>query len=64
VLVRCATDEATLAARVEALAPGKLWFGTTVWQGRPAFRLSVSSWRTRDADIDAAVAQIAAVKAR
>jgi glutamate/tyrosine decarboxylase-like PLP-dependent enzyme len=64
VLVRCATDDATLQARVEALASGKLWFGTTVWQGRPAFRLSVSSWRTTDADIDAAVAQIAAVTAR
>jgi hypothetical protein len=29
-----------------------VWFGPTVWQGRPAFRLSVSSWRTTDADIE------------
>lgn len=33
-------------------ATGKLWFGTTVWQGKPAFRLSVSSWRTTGADIE------------
>ena len=32
-------------------AGGKLWFGTTVWRGKPAFRLSVSSWRTTDEDI-------------
>lgn len=37
-------------------ATGKLWFGSTVWQGKPAFRLSVSNWRTTDADIDRAIA--------
>jgi glutamate/tyrosine decarboxylase-like PLP-dependent enzyme len=60
VLVRGADDAATLRARADALAPGALWFGATAWQGRPAFRLSVSSWRTTDADVDAAVAQLAA----
>jgi aromatic-L-amino-acid decarboxylase len=64
VLARCATDDATLRARADALASGELWFGATVWQGRPAFRLSVSSWRTTDADVDAAVARIAATAAR
>jgi aromatic-L-amino-acid decarboxylase len=64
VLVRCATDAATLEARAEALATGDLWFGPTVWRGRPAFRLSVSSWRTTDADVDAAVARLAGVRAR
>lgn len=64
VLVRGRTDEATLAIRAEALASGELWFGPTVWRGRPAFRLSVSSWRTTDADIDAAIARLAAVGAR
>lgn len=52
VLVRCATDEATNAIRVAIEDSGKAWFGGTVWNGRPAFRLSVSSWRTRDQDID------------
>jgi len=37
-------------------ASGKLWFGTTVWRGKPAFRLSVSSWRTTNADIERAIA--------
>lgn len=60
VLVRGATDDATRAIRAAALEPGDLWFGPTVWQGRPAFRLSVSSWRTTDADIDAAIRAIAA----
>lgn len=31
---------------------GDCWFGTTRWQGRDALRLSVSSWRTTDDDIE------------
>ena len=34
---------------------GDIWFGQTVWQGQPAFRLSVSSWRTTDEHIDRAI---------
>ncbi|BBM01587.1 pyridoxal-dependent decarboxylase [Microbulbifer sp. GL-2] len=30
---------------------GVCWFGTTVWQGKTALRLSVSSWATNDEDI-------------
>jgi glutamate/tyrosine decarboxylase-like PLP-dependent enzyme len=52
VLVRGADDDATKAIRVAVEESGKAWFGTTMWRGRPAFRLSVSSWRTRDQDID------------
>ncbi len=44
---------ADFAARMNAT--GKLWFGQTVWRGKPAFRLSVSSWRTTDADIERAI---------
>jgi len=44
---------ADFAARMNAT--GKLWFGTTVWRGKPAFRLSVSNWRTTDADIERAI---------
>ena len=51
VLVRGDSDEQTIAIREAAQASGEVWFGPTVWQGRPAFRLSVSSWRTTDADI-------------
>jgi glutamate/tyrosine decarboxylase-like PLP-dependent enzyme len=56
VLVRANTDEQTIELREKAIASGKIWFGPTVWQDRPAFRLSVSSWRTTDADIEAAIA--------
>ena len=35
---------------------GEIWFGTTVWRGKPAFRLSVSNWRTTDKDIEKAIA--------
>lgn len=52
VLVRDPDDEATIAIKAGVEASGKAWFGTTQWRGRPAFRLSVSSWRTRDEDID------------
>jgi glutamate/tyrosine decarboxylase-like PLP-dependent enzyme len=64
VLVRLDTDERTNALREAACDTGKLWFGPTLWQGRPAFRLSVSSWRTVDADIDAAVALLVELKSR
>ncbi|WP_118183946.1 pyridoxal phosphate-dependent decarboxylase family protein [Paraburkholderia phosphatilytica] len=52
VLVRAATDEQTVAIREAAQASGEVWFGATVWQSRPAFRISVSSWRTTDEHVD------------
>jgi hypothetical protein len=32
-------------------AEGTCWAGGTVWQGRSAMRISVSSWATTDDDI-------------
>ncbi|MCZ8282581.1 MAG: pyridoxal-dependent decarboxylase [Aquidulcibacter sp.] len=46
VLVRCSTDAETNFVRETAIASGKVWFGPTIWQGRAAFRISISSWRT------------------
>ncbi|WP_424982739.1 pyridoxal phosphate-dependent decarboxylase family protein [Maritalea sp. S77] len=48
------------AAKNEALLKrvteeGDVWFGPSKWQGESVFRLSVSSWRTTDADIERAV---------
>ena len=37
---------------------GTCWCGITVWQGRTAMRISVSSWATTDADVDKSVAAI------
>lgn len=52
ILVRGRTDAETLAARETVIASGAAWFGPTMWQGRPAFCLSISSWRTSGEDID------------
>jgi aromatic-L-amino-acid decarboxylase len=64
VLVRAGTDEQTVAIRQAAQASGEVWFGATVWQGRPAFRISVSSWRTTDEHVDKLVALLAALRER
>jgi glutamate/tyrosine decarboxylase-like PLP-dependent enzyme len=60
VLFRAPTDDATGAVRTAATRDGCIWFGPTIWAGRPALRLSVSSWRTRDRDIEEAVRIITA----
>lgn len=64
VLVRADSDQQTLAIRIAAQDSGQVWFGPTVWQGRPAFRLSVSSWRTSDADIDRLIELLGELKRR
>lgn len=38
---------------------GEAFFGGTTWRGRRAMRVSVSSWQTRDEDIDRAVLAVA-----
>ncbi|MEP7325004.1 MAG: aminotransferase class V-fold PLP-dependent enzyme [Gemmatimonadota bacterium] len=35
---------------------GTCWCGGTVWQGRTAMRISVSSWATTDADVEQSIA--------
>ena len=37
---------------------GTCWCGPTEWQGRTAMRISVSSWATRDEDVDRSVEAI------
>jgi aromatic-L-amino-acid decarboxylase len=55
VLVRLESDEATRRVRQAAVDSGETWFGLTTWEGRTAFRLSVSSWATTDADLEATI---------
>lgn len=62
VLFRCETDAQTQALRSAVQASGETWFGGTTWQGRPALRISVSSWRTRDEDIEALVQLLASLR--
>ncbi len=56
VLVRFAPDD-DRHRRIHAAiqAEGTVWFGGTVWQGRPAARISISGWATTGDDIDALV---------
>jgi glutamate/tyrosine decarboxylase-like PLP-dependent enzyme len=51
VLVRAATDEATLALLAAVQRDGTCWCGPTTWQHRPAMRISVSGWATSEDDI-------------
>jgi len=41
-------------------ADGTCWCGGTVWQGRTAMRISVSSWATSEADVERSMAAIIA----
>ena len=43
---------------------GTCWAGVTVWQGRTAMRISVSSWATTDEDVDRSVAAMIRIAAR
>ncbi len=45
-----------IIARVQA--DGTCWLGGTTWQGKVAMRISVSSWATTAADVDASAAAI------
>ncbi len=52
-------DAATTDAVVSALqAEGTCWAGGTAWQGRPAMRISVSSWATTESDVEESLAAI------
>ena len=64
VIARDDRDETTVAIREAAQASGEIWFGPTVWRGRPAFRLSVSSWRTTDEHIERAIELLARIRAQ
>jgi aromatic-L-amino-acid decarboxylase len=63
VLVRAGTDEATSALIAAVQAGGVCWCGPTVWDGRPAMRISVASWATDEADVQASLESIVAAAA-
>ena len=63
VLVRAATDDRTLAVVAALQQDGTCWCGPTMWQHRPAMRISISGWATTDEDIkESADAIIAAAQ--
>jgi glutamate/tyrosine decarboxylase-like PLP-dependent enzyme len=43
---------------------GECWMGATTWHGRRLMRISVSNWRTTEADVDRSVAAIVAAVSR
>jgi glutamate/tyrosine decarboxylase-like PLP-dependent enzyme len=55
VLVSFGSDEVTRRVIREVQAEGTCWCGGTVWHGRAAMRISVSSWATTEADVDQSV---------
>jgi glutamate/tyrosine decarboxylase-like PLP-dependent enzyme len=58
VLVSFDSAEKTLQVVERIQKEGTCWCGSTVWQGRTAMRISVSSWATTDADVEASLAAI------
>ena len=56
VLVSFGTPEKTLSAIARLQAEGTCWCGSTVWQGKTAMRISVSSWATTKEDVDRSLA--------
>jgi hypothetical protein len=51
VLVSFGDDSVTDSVIREIQEEGTCWCGGTVWKGRKAMRISVSSWATTDSDV-------------
>jgi glutamate/tyrosine decarboxylase-like PLP-dependent enzyme len=63
VLVACGDADRTQRFIAALQDEGTCWCGGTVWQGRTAMRISVSSWATTDADVEASIAAMRRVAA-
>jgi glutamate/tyrosine decarboxylase-like PLP-dependent enzyme len=59
VLVSFDTPDKTLEVVAGIQTEGTLFAGPTIWQGKTAMRISVSSWKTTEADVDRSVEAIA-----
>jgi aromatic-L-amino-acid decarboxylase len=64
VLARLDNDDKTRALIEAAVSSGKVWFGPTNWDGRAAFRISVTNWQTREEHIRELVKVLKTAKAR
>lgn len=63
VLVSFGDDETTRRVVAGVQTDGTCWFGGTVWQGRAAMRVSVSSWATTDEDVERSLAAVLRIAA-
>ena len=61
VLVSFGSDRRTTEVVARTQAEGTCWCGATVWKGRKAMRVSVSSWATTNDDVDLALDAILAI---
>ncbi len=52
VVVSFGSDEVTREVARRLLAEGTAWMTPSVWQGQAVLRISVSNWRTTEADVD------------
>jgi glutamate/tyrosine decarboxylase-like PLP-dependent enzyme len=64
VLVSFGDDDETNRVVDAVQRSGECWMGATTWHGRRLMRISVSSWRTTQADVDRCVAAILAVRSQ
>jgi len=63
VLVSFGDDETTHRVIAGIQADGTCWCGGTVWRGRAAMRISVSSWATTEEDVERSLAAMLRVAA-
>ncbi len=61
VLARFGDDDTTRQVVAALQDEGTCWCGGTVWQGRAAMRISVSSWATTDEDVEQSLAAMGRV---
>jgi glutamate/tyrosine decarboxylase-like PLP-dependent enzyme len=64
VLVAFGTDEKTRKVIEGIQRDGTCWCGGTVWKGRAAMRISVSSWATTDDDVEKSLAAMVRIAHR
>lgn len=60
VLASFGDDERTRRVLAAVQRSGECWMGGTTWHGRQYARISVSNWRTTEADVDRSVAAVLA----
>jgi glutamate/tyrosine decarboxylase-like PLP-dependent enzyme len=62
VLVMASTPEETESVLQSLQRRGIVWCGGTLWDSRPAIRVSVCSWQTTPADVDVLVGEFIAAR--
>jgi glutamate/tyrosine decarboxylase-like PLP-dependent enzyme len=64
VLISFGDDELTTRIIQDIQAEGTCWCGGTVWKGRGAMRISVSSWATTESDVERSLETMLAIAAK